>query len=277
MAPLFAAPNGELQASPEWLSFHALCGRSEAGDPPVVRWDEGTSESGGRRTLNPPTAQTIRRAGWQTVAGGYRHLRNAMYGYLFGVPLTFALRVVLPPSLAILVSLFVAFGVLLLFLNGALALAKKPSGKSGKVLGIALAVFAFIPVVNVVVFPLLLTLYTRAVGIDIGNRSVVCTAWVLLACAVILVVPVVYLVNMVVDLATSPVPVQPTKSNPDPVAFEVLFGVAVGAVLWLGAYIVSIMILSSVPRAIEKRLQKDTSPEELVPDPEVIADEKTPT
>ncbi len=221
----------------------------------------------------PEAGQLLKnQARWRAVADGYRHLRNAMIVYLVGVPLTAVLRVAWP-SVSIFVALALAIGVLLQFLSGAVALGKKPSGKSGKGLPLALVVFAFVPVVNVVVFPLLLTLYTQAVGIDIGKRAVVRSAWVLLGCSVLLVVPMVFAFNSVLGWAIDPAPTRPTSSNPDPASFELLFGVAAGAVLWLGAYIVSIMILSGVPRAIEKRLRESKTFEDPSADFEYVTDE----
>ncbi len=233
----------------------------------------------------PPLQNGLR---WREIADGYRDLRFAMLTLLLAVPLSLGVRLVeaymSPPrrgygedplefmTIGALVFFVLVFVALVRFLYGAVALGKQRGDESEGGSWLLLSVSAFIPVVNVTFFPLLLFDYTRAVGIEIGKRSVVRSAWVMLACSVVLAVPILFAVLAVLKWALYPAPTQPVREPPDLVPFEVLFGVGAGGILWLGAYVVTIMILSGVPRAIEKRLREYATPDDLVPDLEVVTD-----
>lgn len=212
--------------------------------------------------------------GWAAVAAGYRYLRNALLALLVCVPATVAIRLLellitdprqphgeqgLPDtSFAPLVFLVLMAAAVIQFLYGAVALTKKPRGGGGNALPLVVCVSAFIPGVNLIAFPLLLCLYTRAVGIEGGNRSVVRSAWVLLGCAFVLVPPMVFACKIVLDWVADRAvgaPVPSASTNSEPVAIELLFGAAAWGVLCLGASVVSTMTLGGVARAIERTLR----------------------
>lgn len=235
----------------------------------------------------PPLQKGLR---WREIADGYRDLRFAMLTLLLAVPLSQGVRFVErytsppqrygedPPSvftgIGFMVFAILAFVALVKYLCGAVALGKQRGDEGEQGNWLPLSVTAFIPLVNVIFFPLLLFDYTRAVGIEIGKRSVVRSAWMLLGCSVVLAVPVLFAVLAVTTWAMYPARTQPVREPPDVVPFELLFGVGAGGIIWLGAYIVTIMILSGVPRAIEKRLREYATANDLVPDLEVDTEAK---
>lgn len=167
---------------------------------------------------------------WREIADGYRDLRFAMLTLLLAVPLSQGVRVfersTSPPprygedpppeftTIGFLVFALLAFIAIVKFLSGAVALGKQRGDESEQGSWLLLSVTAFIPVVNVIFFPLLLFDYTRAVGIEIGKRSVVRSAWMLLGCSVVLAVPVLFAVLAVTTWALYPAPLNPTASHP---------------------------------------------------------------
>jgi hypothetical protein len=208
------------------------------------------------------------------VANGYWELRDAMLIVLLGVPLAVVVRFVEvyvmapprgyaagPPTFSLFGSCVLVLAVGIAFAKSttaALALAKKPREDGKKGLQVGLCVFACIPGLNLIVFPPLLSLFTFAVAAELGKRSIVRSAWVLLGCSLVLVPPIVFAVRSVLDFALDGVGGPYRGSTPEPLAAEVLFGVAAGAVLWLGAYIVTSMTLAGVARAIERALRAGT-------------------
>lgn len=253
----------------------------EPAAPPVARRVVETPPPAETPAERPATRPSLRHTmRWRVIADGYRDLRFALLTLLISVPLSVGVRFVerftAAPrrgygqdpsefmSIGSLVFSLLAFVAVVKFLSGAVALAKKPCDVSEKWLPWMLCISAFIPVVNLVAFPLLLTLYTHGVGVDLGKRSVTRSAGILFGCSLVLVPPVLFAVkvlfDLVVDRSLDGPPLGPTNPNPEPVAAEVLFGVGAGAILWLGAYVVTVMLLSGVARAIENRLREGTAP-----------------
>jgi hypothetical protein len=236
-------------------------------------------------------------AQWGEVASGYRRLRNAMAVTLIGVPAAVGFRFILlheasrssrynadtsATDIGSCAFLLVVGIALLMFFGGVIALKNKPKGKRGRDVALALCVFAFVPVVNLIAFPVLFVIYTALVGADTGMRTVRRSAWVLIGCAVVLTPSVAALVAsvayVVIDLVFVHMGWQfkppPTRPDPNPTlpSSGVLFGVTAGFVLWLGAYVVTMMTLSGVARAVEMHSQKSTTPDAPSADFEYVTD-----
>ncbi len=221
----------------------------------------------------PPPPRPLR-GSWQAVGRGYRYLCNALLVLFLGALLAAGVGVVesaykfhpLPVRMSLCVLVLALTVAVVMRLIGAVAVASRP--RRGRVKGLASAVrgFAFVPVVNVLVFPLLLAVYTQAVGRETGKRSVRRAGWILLGCAVVLVPPLAWVLTSLgfwgvgllivfLDPPTSrpraPAPPAPPGGD-DAAAYPLLFALAAGCVIWLGAYIVSMITLWGVAQALEQ-------------------------